>query len=85
MQVRLAVYYKEILLSKEFITDYVAYDKIMAEFKCLSQLTGIEDAQVLNYLKATGIKLGLLINFGGRGKLEWKRLIRTGEFLPILS
>jgi len=76
-QVRLPVYYKEILLSREFIADYVAYDKIIVEFKCLSRLTGIEEAQVLNYLKATGMKLGLLINFGGRGRLEWKRLIRT--------
>jgi len=82
-QVRLPVYYKEILLSREFIADYVAYDKIIVEFKCLSRLTGIEEAQVLNYLKATGMKLGLLINFGGRGKLEWKRLIRAGEYLPI--
>lgn len=40
-------------------------------------LTNREEAQLLNYLKATGIELGLLINFGSHGKLEWKRMVHS--------
>ncbi|MDH3603135.1 MAG: GxxExxY protein [Candidatus Tectomicrobia bacterium] len=47
------------------------------ELKSLERLSGTEEAQVLNYLKATGLSLGLLINFGSHGKLEWKRYINT--------
>ena len=49
----------------------------MVEIKALEYLTSREEAQLLNYLKATGLKLGLLINFGSTGKLEWKRMAFT--------
>jgi GxxExxY protein len=45
------------------------------ELKALDNLTGREEAQILNYLKATGMKVGLLINFGSTGRLEWKRFV----------
>jgi GxxExxY protein len=76
-QEKLIIFYKGIKLNKEFIADYVAFDKIIVEFKCIPKLTTVEEAQILNYLKATGLKVGLLINFGSQGKLEWKRYIRT--------
>jgi len=41
----------------------------------LDALTTREEGQILNYLKATGMKVGLLINFGSRGRLEWKRFV----------
>jgi len=47
---------------------------VIVEIKALSALTNEHQAQVLNYLKATGIKVGLLINFGSKS-LEYKRLI----------
>ena len=50
---------------------------MIVEFKCIPKLTTTEEAQILNYLKATGLKFGLLINFGRQGKLEWKRYILT--------
>lgn len=78
-QVRLPVYYKGVKLDKEFIADYIAYDTIVVEIKCIPRLTKIEEAQILNYLKATGLQVGLLINFGSKGKLEWKRYIRTAN------
>lgn len=74
-QVRLPIQYKGQGLQKEYIADYIGYGKIIAEFKCISRLTSVEEAQILNYLKATGLRVGLLINFGSRGKLEWKRFI----------
>lgn len=74
-QQRLQLFYKEFELKKEYIPDFVCYDKIIVEIKALNNLTNIEIAQIINYLKATKLKLGLLINFGSRGKLEWQRFI----------
>ncbi|MBC8323984.1 MAG: GxxExxY protein [Candidatus Marinimicrobia bacterium] len=76
-QVELSVNYKGRPLNKKYIADYIAYGKIIVEFKCIPKLTNIEEAQILNYLKVTGLKVGLLINFGSKGKLEWKRYIKT--------
>jgi GxxExxY protein len=53
----------------------VCYGQIIVELKAMNALTTNEQAQLLNYLKATGFKVGLLINFGSRGKLEWLRLV----------
>ena len=78
-QVKIPVHYKGQRLTKEFIADYIGYGKIVVEFKCIPKLTRVEEAQIINYLKATGIKVGLLINFGSKGKLEWKRYIRTED------
>jgi GxxExxY protein len=75
-QVKVPVYYKGQKLTKEFIADYIGYGKIIVEFKCVRRLTNIEEAQILNYLKATKMKVGLLINFGSHGKLEWKRFVK---------
>lgn len=74
-QKRLVLHYKGIQLQKTYIPDFVCYEKIVVEIKALDKLTDREIAQLLNYLKATGLKLGLLINFGSLGKLEWKRVI----------
>jgi GxxExxY protein len=76
-QVRLPVYYKGQLLEKEFIADIIVFDKIILELKCIKRLSGVEEAQIINYLKATGLQLGLLINFGSISRLEWKRYVRT--------
>jgi len=78
-QVRLPIYYKRKRLDKEFIADYIGYGKIIVEFKCIPVLTKIEEAQIINYLKATGLEVGLLINFGSKGNLEWRRYARTNE------
>ena len=74
-QERLHLFYKEFELKKEYIPDFVCFGKIIVEIKALDRLTNIEIAQLINYLKATKLKLGLLINFGSRGKLEWQRFI----------
>lgn len=53
----------------------VCFEKIIVEFKAQDDLTGRETSQVINYLKATGYKVGVLINFGSDTKLEWKRFV----------
>jgi GxxExxY protein len=68
------VYFQGILLRHKFWADFVVYDKIILELKCVSALTDEHVAQTLNYLKVSGNKLGLLVNFG-RGKLEYRRLL----------
>ncbi len=63
------------MLKKEFLADLICYGKIVVELKAQDNLSGKEEAQIINYLKAIGIKLGLVINFGSHPKLEWKRLV----------
>ena len=68
--------YKGKHLKKKYQVDFLCYDEIVLEIKALSKLTGNEEAQLINYLKATGLKIGLLINFGAKS-LEYKRLVFT--------
>ncbi len=82
-QIRIPTYYKGYKLNKEFIADYVGFDKIIVEFKCIPKLTKVEEAQIINYLKATKMQVGVLINFGSQGKLEWKRYIRSREVREV--
>ncbi|HTP08144.1 MAG TPA: GxxExxY protein [Anaerolineae bacterium] len=72
----LPIRYKGRLLKKEYVADLVCYGKIIVELKSIKELSEKEEAQTLNYLKATGLRLGLLINFGSHGQLERKRLVK---------
>ncbi len=71
----LPVFYKGQKLNAEYRADMICYGQVIVELKALEKLTGKEESQVLNYLKATGLRVGVLINFGSRGKLEWRRLV----------
>lgn len=75
-QKELPVFYKGRKLNKVYVADFVAYDKIIVEIKALDQLTSREQAQLINYLKATGLEVGLLLNFGAE-KLTWDRKVLT--------
>jgi GxxExxY protein len=76
-QYELRIAYKGRYLRKTYIADFFVFDSIIVEIKALERLTSREEAQLLHYLKATGMKLGLLINFGSIGRLEWKRMALT--------
>jgi len=73
-EVALPIRYKNILLPIHYRADFVCFSEIIVEFKALSRLSTVEEAQLLNYLKATGLKRGLLINFGA-SSLQYKRLV----------
>lgn len=73
-EVSLPVRYKGILLSTHYRADFVCFADIIVEFKALSQITSVHESQVLNYLKATGYRRGLLFNFGAP-RLQYKRLV----------
>ncbi|MEO8041417.1 MAG: GxxExxY protein [Acidobacteriota bacterium] len=72
---RLKIFYKGIELNKIYRPDFVCYGQIIVELKCQFRLTGVEEAQIINYLKITNMHVGLLMNFGARPKLEWKRYV----------
>ena len=68
--------YKGKPLDKTYQPDFVCFDEVIVEIKAIAGLSGIEEAQLINYLKATGIKVGLLVNFGLKS-LEHKRFVYT--------
>jgi GxxExxY protein len=70
------VSYKGRMLKKEYIADFLCHDQIIVEIKAIKAITGIEEAQLLNYLKATDLPVGLIVNFGSP-QLEWKRYANT--------
>ena len=73
------VHYKGQLLEKDFRADYVCFDEIIVELKAVTDFCEEHYAQVYNYLKASGIDLGLLINFGKKS-LEYKRIPCTQKW-----
>ena len=68
------VKYKGKPLEKKYQPDFVCYNEVIVEIKAVSSLTGKEEAQLINYLKATKINVGLLFNFGSTS-LEHKRFV----------
>lgn len=62
------------ILDKKYIADFICFDELIIELKATDALANHDIAQVLNYLKATGKRIGLLINFGTT-KLQYKRVI----------
>ena len=76
--VLLPIYYGKHQLKTHYHADFVCHDSIIIELKALTEPDGTEEAQVINYLKASGYKRALLINFG-RPSLQYKRLILSNN------
>lgn len=70
----LDVHYKDTVLKKQYIADFICYDRIIIELKVAKNLCDEHYSQVLNYLNVAKLNLGLLINFGGTS-LQYKRII----------
>lgn len=68
--------YKGLPLRQTYKADFVCYNSVLVEIKAVERLVDEHRAQVLNYLNSTGLRLGLLVNFGHHPKLEWQRLVR---------
>jgi len=75
-QVELPIMYKGECLRTSFRSDLVCYHEVIVELKSMKTLTNVDEAQLLNYLKATGLNRGLLLNFGAN-RLEVKRMVMT--------
>jgi GxxExxY protein len=72
----ISIFYKGQVMRKRFIADFVCYDQVILELKAIESLTNENGAQVLNYLKATNLALGLLVNFGA-SSFQYKRYANT--------
>ena len=72
----LAIVYKGKVLSKRYTADFICYNSIIIELKALSELSSVHKSQLINYLKVTKHKLGLLVNFG-QNSLESKRVLNN--------
>ncbi|MCK4295893.1 MAG: GxxExxY protein [Candidatus Marinimicrobia bacterium] len=72
----LSIIYKDIELEKKYVADFVCFDKIIIETKAVKAITDDNRAQIINYLKATKFKLGLLVNFG-ETSLKYERFINN--------
>jgi GxxExxY protein len=72
---RYEITYKGVLLAHPYFADFVVEDSVIVEAKAVDTLTPSHSKQVLNYLAASKLRLGMLINFGG-DSLDWKRVIR---------
>ena len=71
----LRIQYKGVTLEKEYCADFLCYAQIIIDIKAQRMMSGREESQVVNYLRATGLRVGLLINFGDPVQLEWYRFI----------
>ena len=79
----LCVFYKGYKV-RDYICDFLIEDTVLVELKAIKRLTVTEESQLLNYLKGTGLELGLLINFG-KSSLKYKRFIKTNPFKSAKS
>ena len=82
-QVELPVSYKGRRLACDYRADFVCFESVIVELKALNGLASVHETQVINYLKATGLEVGLLINFGATS-LQHKRLILSRPLSPNL-
>lgn len=71
----LSIEYKGRTLNKQYKADFVCFGQVIVELKSVTQLSPVDWSQVLNYLKVSDLRIGLLFNFGSVGRLEQKRMI----------
>ena len=73
-EVELPVLYKGHRLNTAYRADFICFDSVVVEVKAIVKLSGAEESQIINYLKATGYRVGLLLNFGSES-LQYKRFV----------
>ena len=74
-QKELTIHYKGQPLQKKYVADLICFNQIIVELKALDRLTGVDEGQLLNYMRMARMRVGLLINFGSQVRLEWKRYV----------
>lgn len=74
-EAKIQINYRDVLLNKYYIADFICYDAVLLECKAIKHIIPAHEAQVLNYLNASHLQLGLIINFGTT-KIEIKRIIK---------
>jgi GxxExxY protein len=74
---RLELSYRGRKLARHYEPDFICYGKIIVELKCASVLNDDHRARTIHYLRASGLQLAILVNFGARPKLEYERFVLT--------
>jgi GxxExxY protein len=74
-QKKIDLFYRDQKLEHFYQPDFICFGKIVVELKAVDKITDAHRAQVINYLNATGLKLGLIINFGHYPGLEYERIV----------
>ncbi|MGQ0637328.1 MAG: GxxExxY protein [Planctomycetaceae bacterium] len=74
--VELRLSYKNRILQRAYVPDFICFELVVVEIKAVSALINEHHAQLHNYLKATGLRVGLLVNFGHHPKVEFERIVR---------
>ncbi len=74
-QPELQIYYKGSMLNQKYVPDLICFNSIIVELKAVKELLPEHTAQLHNYLKATGLRLGFLVNFDSHPKVEITRII----------
>jgi len=77
-EVTLPVFYKDVRLNTPYRIDFICFGEVAVELKAMARLSGTEESQIINYLKASGHEVGLLLNFGNRS-LEYRRFILSNS------
>ncbi len=77
-EVGVPIFYKGQPLDLHYRADFICYGEIIVEVKAIAQLGSLEMAQLINYLKATNLQIGLLLNFGAKS-LQYERYVRTNQ------
>lgn len=72
-QPRFDVIYKSVKVG-EYIPDMIVFEQVVVDTKTIEKITDVERGQILNYLKITGLNVGVILNFK-RAKLEWERIV----------
>ena len=67
--------YKDHHLKKGYFADFLCYEQIIVEIKAITALSPVDWSQIMNYLKASRLRVGLLFNFGSIGRMETKRIV----------
>ena len=75
-QRELILHYKDDRLEQTYKPDFICFDRIIVELKAVKELGDEHQAQIHNYLKATGMRLGFLVNFGHYPKVEIERIVK---------
>lgn len=77
-EVELPILYRDRPLSVRYRADFICFEEVLIELKAIDRLTGRDDSQVINYLSASQIKRGLLLNFGA-ASLQFRRFVGPGH------
>lgn len=79
-QAPLSLEYKGRKLEKTYMPDFICFDSVLLEIKAVSEIINEHRALIINYLHATGLEVGLLVNFGHHPKLEYERIVNTKNY-----